>query len=74
MNPAIFKRSWINTGLVKKEEFNENIAHFEDLDVAECVLEKEEEEELVERFLALHVDKSETVSEMVENFFFKKRI
>ena len=31
---------------------------FEDLDVAESVLEKQEEKELVEHFLALEIDKT----------------
>ena len=65
MNPAIFKRSWINTKLIKEEENIENVKQFEDLDVAASVLEKEEEEELVEHFLALQIDESKIVSPMV---------
>ena len=57
MNPAIFKRSWINTGLIEEKELLEEIDEFEDLDVAEMVLEKEDEENLVENFLALQIDK-----------------
>ena len=64
MNPAIFKRSWINTGLIKEEEYKENIDQFEDLDVAESILEKEKEkeEELVEHFLELQIDENKAVS------------
>ena len=64
MNPAIFKRSWINTGLIKEEEYKENIDQFEDLDVAESILEKEEVEELVEHFLELQIDENKAVSAM----------
>ena len=64
MNPAIFKRSWINTELIKEEEYKENVEKFEDLDVAASVLEKEEEEELVEHFLTLQIDKFKAVSTM----------
>ena len=64
MNPAIFKRSWINTGLIKEEEYKENIDQFEDLDVAESILEKEKEEELVEHFLELQIDENKAVSPM----------
>ena len=64
MNPAIFKRSWINTGLIKEEEYKENIDQFEDLDVAESILEKEKEkeEELVEHFLEFQIDENKAVS------------
>ena len=55
MNPAIFKRSWINTGLIYEKEYEEEVEEVEDLDVAEMVLEKEEEENLVEQFLALQI-------------------
>lgn len=64
MNPAIFKRSWINTELIKEEEYKENVEKFEDLDVAASVLEKEEEEELVEHFLTLQIDETKAVSPM----------
>ena len=53
MNPAIFKRSRLNTWLLQEDDFEEKIEHFEDLDVAESVLAKQEEEELVAHFLAL---------------------
>ena len=58
MNPAIFKRSWLDTRLLQEDDFEEKIEHFEDLDVAESVLEKQEEELLVEHFLALQIDKT----------------
>ena len=58
MNQAIFKRSWLNMGLLQEDDFEEEIGHFEDLDVAESVLEKQEEELLVEHFLALQIDKT----------------
>jgi hypothetical protein len=43
MNPAIFRRSWINTGIVDENEFNEEVDEFEEYDVASSLLEKEEE-------------------------------
>jgi hypothetical protein len=52
MNTAIFRRSWINTGLVDENELNEEVDEFEEYDVASSLLEKEEEEELIEHFLA----------------------
>ena len=64
MNPAIFKRSWINTGLIKEEEFEEAVENFEDLDVLESVLEREDEEELVEHFLALQIDETRAATPM----------
>ena len=39
VNPVVFKRSWINTGLVKPEEFDEDV---EEYDVADFILDKEE--------------------------------
>ena len=64
MNPAIFKRSWINTGLIEEKEYLEEIDEFEDLDVAEMVLEKEDEENLVENFLALQIDETRPATPM----------
>ena len=58
MNPAIFKKSSINTGLLQGDDFEEEIEQFKDLHVAERVLEKQEEEELVEHFLALQIDET----------------
>ena len=58
MSQAIFKRSWLNMGLLQENDFEEEIGHFEDLDVGESVLEKQEEEELVEHFLALQIDET----------------
>ena len=58
MNPAIFKRSWLNTGLLQEDDFEEEIEQFGDLDLPENVLEKQEEEELVERFLAFQIDET----------------
>ena len=55
LNPAIFKRSWINTGLLQEDYFREEIEQFEDLDVRENVLDKQEE---VEHFLALQIDET----------------
>jgi len=64
MNPAIFRRSWINTGLVDEKEFNEEVDEFEEYDVATSLLEKEEEEELIEHFLALQIEKDEAEAQM----------
>ena len=47
-----FKLSWTNTGLIKQEELDEDVEDFEDIDVSDYILEKEEEEMLVEHFLA----------------------
>ena len=58
LNPSIFRRSWINTGLVDEKEFNQEIEEFEEYDVASCLLEKEEEEELIEHFLELQIDEN----------------
>ena len=57
LNQAIFKRSWINTGLLQEAYFWEEIEQFEDLDVAENVLDNQEKE-LVEHFLALQIDET----------------
>ena len=64
MNPAIFKRSWINTGLIDEKEYLEEVEAVEDLDVAGMVLEKEEEENLVENFLALQIDETRPATPM----------
>jgi hypothetical protein len=64
MNPAILRRSWINTGLVDENEFNEEVDEFEEYDVASSLLEKEEEEELIEHFLALQIEKDEAAAQM----------
>lgn len=57
MKSSIFKKSWINTCLLKSEEFDEiEDGDFDDLDVAGDVLDKAEEEEMVERFLALEIE------------------
>ena len=50
MNPSIFRRSWIYTGLVDEKEFNQEVEEFKEFDVASCLLQKEEEEELIEHF------------------------
>ena len=59
-----FKRSWTNTGLVKQEELDEDVEDFEDIDVADYILEKEEEEMLVEHFLALQLEENEAPARM----------
>ena len=64
MNPAVFKRSWINTGLVKTEEFDEDIEDVEEYDVADFILEKEEEESLIEHFLSLQIDDEKAGAQM----------
>ena len=64
ISPAVFKRSWINTGLVKQEELDEDVEDFEDIDVADFFLEKEEEEMLVEHFLALQLEENEAPARM----------
>ena len=64
MSPAAFKRSWINTGLVKQEELDEDVEDFEDIDVADYILEKEEEEMLFEHFLALQLEENEAPARM----------
>ena len=64
MNTAIFRRSWINTGLVDENEFNEEVDELEEYDVASSLLEKEEEEELIEHFLALQIEKDEAAAQM----------
>ena len=64
LNSAIFRRSWINTGLVVENEFNEEVDEFEEYDVASSLLEKEEEKELIERFLALQIEKDEAAAQM----------
>ena len=56
--------SWINTGLVKPEELNEDVDHFEDIDLADYILEKEEEEMLVEHFLALQLEENKAPARM----------
>ena len=66
MNPSIFQRSWINTGLVDENEFNMEVDEFEEYDVASSLLEKEEEEELIEYFLALQIEKDEAAAQMDE--------
>ena len=66
MNPSIFRRSWINTGLVDENEFNVEVDEFEEYDVASSLLEKEEEEELIEHFLALQIEKDEAAAQMDE--------
>ena len=64
MNPAVFERSWINTGLVKTEEFDEDIEDVEEYDVADFILEKEEEESLIEHFLSLQIDDEKAGAQM----------
>ena len=64
MNQAIFKRSWVNSDLIEEKEYLEEIGEFEDLDVAEMVLEKEDEENLVENFLALQIDETRPATPM----------
>ena len=64
MNPAVFKRSWINTGLVKPEEFDEDIEDVEEYDVADFILEKEEEESLIEHFLSFQIDDEKAGAQM----------
>ena len=64
MDTAIFRRSWINTGLVDENEFNEEVDEFEEYDVASSLLEKEEEEELIEHFLGLQIEKDEAAAQM----------
>ena len=48
-------------GLIDEKEYEEEV---EDLDVAEMVLEKEEEENLVEHFLALQIDETRAATPM----------
>ena len=62
MNPSIFRRSWINTGLVDEKEFNQEVEEFEEFDVASCLLQKEEEEELIEHFLELQIDENKAAA------------
>ena len=62
LNPSIFRRSWINTGLVDEKEFNQEVEQFEDFDVASCLLQKEEEEELIEHFLELQIDENKAAA------------
>ena len=64
MNTAIFRRSWINTGLVDENELNVEVDEFEEYDVASSLLEKEEEEELIEHFLALQIEKDGAAAPM----------
>ena len=64
MNPAIFKRSWINTGLMDEKEFEGELEEVDDEEVADCILEKEEEEELVEHFMALQIDETRVAAPM----------
>ena len=62
LNPSIFRRSWINTGLVDEKEFNQEVEEFEEFDVASCLLQKEEEEELIDHFLELQIDENKAAA------------
>ena len=61
VNPVVFKRSWINTGLVKPEEFDEDV---EEYDVADFILDKEEKESLIEHFRSLQIDNEKAGAQM----------
>ena len=61
VNPVVFKRSWINTGLVKPEEFDEDV---EEYDVADLILDKEEKESLIEHFRSLQIDNEKAGAQM----------
>jgi hypothetical protein len=62
LNPSIFRRSWINTGLVDEKEFNQEVEEFEEFDVASCLLQKEEKEELIDHFLELQIDQNKAAA------------
>ena len=48
--------------VVPLTEFNQEIEEFEEYDVASCLLEKEEEEELIEHFLELQIHENNSAA------------
>ena len=60
MKSSIFRKSWVNSSLLKSEELDDiEDEGLDDFDVVGDVLDKAEEEEIVERFLALEIEERE---------------
>ena len=58
LSEAVFKRAWLNT-LLKEEEFEEKVENVEvdeELTIAEDLLDKEDEEDLIQRFTELNME------------------
>ena len=55
------KTNWQKV-LDDEKEFNQEVEEFEEFDVASCLLQKEEEEELIEHFLELIIDENKAAA------------